>query len=233
MQKSLLRKRLGFEGNFTQIPNAWVRDDRIGFRAKGILTLLMSHQDGWRISLEALADGQDGITAIRTAVTQLEENGYLNRQYLRNDKKQIEATEWIISDPFENLISENLISENLTSGNHTHKNNNINNNINKNTINTFEQFWEIYPRKIGKGAARKAWLKISKTHQSQTLLDAVSAYAQHPDLPEVQYIPHPSTWLNQERWMDDLSSMGKANATSVAADILQRSKQMQGQISER
>jgi len=145
MKKSLLRKKLGFEGHFTQIPNAWIRDERLGFRAKGILTLLMSHQDGWRISLEALADGQDGITAIRTAVTQLEETGYLIRQFVRNEKQQIEATEWVIQDPFENLISENLISENLISENRTHKNNNIkeHNSKEENINNQFEDFWKV------------------------------------------------------------------------------------------
>lgn len=232
MKKSLLRKKLGFEGHFTQIPNAWIRDDRLGFRAKGILTLLMSHQDGWRISLESLADGQDGITAIRTAVNQLEETGYLTRQFVRNDKHQIEATEWVIQDPFENLISENLISENLISENRTHKNNNIKeHNIKEENINNhFEKFWDKYPRKIGKGAARKAWQKAIKTHQPKTILEGVSNYANHPDLPEMSYIPHPSTWLNQERWMDDLSTMGTTNATNMASDILERSKAIQGQL---
>lgn len=232
MKKSLLRKKLGFEGHFTQIPNAWIRDDRLGFRAKGILTLLMSHQDGWRISLESLADGQDGITAIRTAVNQLEETGYLTRQFVRNDKHQIEATEWVIQDPFENLISENLISENLISENRTHKNNNIKeHNIKEENINNhFEKFWDKYPRKIGKGAARKAWQKAIKTHQPKTILEGVSNYANHPDLPEMSYIPHPSTWLNQERWMDDLSTMGTTNATNMASDILERSKTIQGQL---
>jgi len=69
-----------------------------------------------------------------------------------------------------------------------------------------------------------------KTHQPKTILDAVSAYANHPELPEVTYIPHPSTWLNQERWMDDLSTMGKQNATNMATDILTRSKKIQGEL---
>jgi hypothetical protein len=136
-RNSLLRKPLGFEGRFTQFPNQWARDNRIGYRAKGLLTLLMSHTDGWRISLQSLAtNSPDGITAIRTAVQELEDAGYLKRQLLRNNKAQVEASEWILSDPFEipennftleNLTSENLTSGNLTSGNLTLKNNNIKN----------------------------------------------------------------------------------------------------------
>lgn len=241
-RNSLIRKPLGFEGKFTQFPNQWVRDKRIGFRAKGILALLMSHSDGWRISLAHLAEGSpDGITAIRTAIQELEQAGYLTRTLVRNDKAQVEASEWIIRDPFEsqvddasenltleNLTSENLTSENLTSGNLTLKNNNIKNNSNKNNnTEIFERFWELYPRKIGKGAARTAFEKACKKENPETILRVTEYYANKADLPDLQFIPHPSTWLNQERWNDDLDASGTTSATKVATDIMQRGRALQ------
>lgn len=242
-RNSLLRKPLGFEGRFTQFPNYWARDNRIGFRAKGLLTLLMSHTDGWRISIQSLAtNSPDGITAIRTAVQELEDAGYLTRHLVRNDKAQVEASEWILADPFEtdennfaleNLTSGNLTSGNLTSGNRTLKNNNIKNtNIKENnnkdiSMDLFERFWDVYPRKIGKGAAKIAFEKASKKELPETILQVAEAYANKPDLPDLQFIPHPSTWLNQERWNDDLDASGVNNATKNASDILQRGKALQ------
>jgi hypothetical protein len=239
-RNSLLRKPLGFEGRFTQFPNSWARDNRIGFRAKGVLTLLMSHTDGWQISLQSLATtSQDGITAIRTAVQELEAAGYLTRTLVRNDKAQVEATEWIISDPFEIQIIEsndyaleNLTSGNLTSGNLTLKNTNIKEHNNKehNENNIFEAFWEVYPRKIGKGSARTAFEKAIKKEKPETILQVATFYANKSDLPDLQFIPHPTTWLNQERWHDDLNASGVSNATQVASDILSRGKALQQRV---
>lgn len=243
-RNSLLRKPLGFEGKFTQFPNSWARDKRIGFRAKGILALLMSHSQGWRISLSSLADGSpDGITAIRTAIQELEEAGYLTRNLVRNEKAQVEASEWVISDPFdkdenlplENLTSENLTSGNLTSGNLTLKNiynkehNNKENNS-KDISTAFETFWNLYPRKIAKGAARTAFEKACRKESIETILRVTEYYANKSDLPELQFIPHPSTWLNQERWNDDLDASGISTPTKVASDILQRGKALQQRV---
>lgn len=68
----------------------------------------------------------------------------------------------------------------------------------------FEQMWKLYPRKVGKGAARKAFQKVVRT---VTASDFVNAYFRaleqwERDKTEVQYIPHLATWLNQERWSD-------------------------------
>lgn len=68
----------------------------------------------------------------------------------------------------------------------------------------FDDFWNIYPRRAGKGAARKAWIKACKTTPATVILAAARRYAADPNLPDDKnYIPHPSTWLNQERWEDD------------------------------
>lgn len=238
---SFIRKPVEFEGRFTQIPNTWARDSRLGYRAKGILLLLMSHQDGWRISLEHLAnDGPDGITAVRTAIQQLQECGYLVRTIIRNDKNQIEGSEWIISDPFEssenlsleNLTSENLTSENLeenlTSENLALKKTNIKED-NRNSLvdSEFENFWQSYPRKVGKASAKKAFIKACKKLEPKWIVDCVNVWVAKGNLPEIQFIPYPATWLNQERWHDDVSALPQSkNASTVAADIMKRASEM-------
>ena len=234
---SLLRKPIGYEGRFTAIPNAWARDDRLGYRAKGILLLLMSHQSGWRISLEHLAnDGPDGITAIRTAIIQLQDAGYLVRNLIRDKKNRVEGSEWIITDPFEaeNLRLENLKSENLKSENLTLKKTNIKETNTRRIQSTksmpnedFELFWSTYPRKIGKGSSKTAFEKALTKATYEEIMDGCRLYAESGNLPEMQYIPHPTTWLNQERWADDIGSLGRSkNATATAVDIMRRANEM-------
>lgn len=71
----------------------------------------------------------------------------------------------------------------------------------------FEEFWKQYPKKIGKGAAEKAWQKIHPTNGTvQSILTSIAeqkngaAWAKDGG----QFIPHPSTWLNQKRWEDEI-----------------------------
>lgn len=69
----------------------------------------------------------------------------------------------------------------------------------------FDEFWALYPRKIAKAVARKAWSRLNQQQQ----LDAAKAIQNHIEYwaskeTELEFIPHPATWLNQERWEDEL-----------------------------
>ena len=69
----------------------------------------------------------------------------------------------------------------------------------------FDEFWAAYPRKVAKAVARKAFSRLTEQQQ----LDACKAIANHVSYwkikeTELEFIPHPSTWLNGERWEDEL-----------------------------
>lgn len=68
----------------------------------------------------------------------------------------------------------------------------------------FEQFWQAYPKKVGKGEARKAFAKVKAP--LKTLLESVDRQKQSVQWHKEggQYIPNPATWLNQGRWEDEL-----------------------------
>lgn len=70
-----------------------------------------------------------------------------------------------------------------------------------------EVFWPQYPRKIGKLEALRAWQKIGLKNDDQPTLDHIMRGLEHYlhhewELDRPRYIPHPSTWLNQRRWLD-------------------------------
>ncbi len=73
----------------------------------------------------------------------------------------------------------------------------------------FSRFWKLYPRKVGKDKAEKAWAKLKLTAE---LFDTiVSALAKHCLLPgwtkdKGQFIPHAATWLNGKRWEDEVEA---------------------------
>ena len=71
---------------------------------------------------------------------------------------------------------------------------------------SFDDFWEAYPKKKGKGAARKAFENaVKKGVTVDVLIDAVNRQrcGSQWTKDNGQYIPYPATWLNQERWEDE------------------------------
>lgn len=66
----------------------------------------------------------------------------------------------------------------------------------------FEEFWEACPKKVSRGAAEKAWgAAILKTTPDK-LTDAMRAFARSTSGTEEKFIPKPSKWLEEERWLD-------------------------------
>jgi hypothetical protein len=69
----------------------------------------------------------------------------------------------------------------------------------------FDEFWSLYPRKIAKATARKAWAKLSAEQQlmAAKAIDTHCQYWRAKEI-ELEFIPHASTWLNGERYEDEL-----------------------------
>jgi hypothetical protein len=71
----------------------------------------------------------------------------------------------------------------------------------------FDAFWLAYPRKEGKITARKAWAKLKADAELQnTILTAIAAQLEGDawKREDGQFIPHPATWLNGGRWLDEV-----------------------------
>jgi len=65
----------------------------------------------------------------------------------------------------------------------------------------FEKFWAIYPIKVGKGSAMKAWVKAIKKTTVEVIVEGADRYARDPNR-DPAFTAHPSTWLNGDRWLD-------------------------------
>jgi hypothetical protein len=85
-------------------------------------------------------------------------------------------------------------------------NTDINTVVNKRESPFFDDFWKAYPRKTNKGFAKKVFEKLKVDDAMLTkMIQAI--HAQNKTVwkdKDQQYIPHPSTWLNGERWDDEI-----------------------------
>lgn len=75
-------------------------------------------------------------------------------------------------------------------------------------LDTFNQFYALYPRKVSKKLALKVWLKLKPDKELfEKIVQNINLRlkTEWKDR-EKQYIPHPSTYLNGERWEDEIES---------------------------
>lgn len=105
-------------------------------------------------------------------------------------------------DPIENVSSrlEGKGREGKEEGNGSHA-------LSRGTVaERFESFWTVYPRKVGKDAALRIWLRL-KPSDEMTARIIAAVYEQAKSAQWLkdggQFIPHPRTWLNQGRWQDE------------------------------
>lgn len=77
----------------------------------------------------------------------------------------------------------------------------------------FESFWAAYPKKSGKGAAWKSWRKIPK-EAMPFIMDALKwqIKSEQWTINHGQFIPMPSTYLNQSRWEDQPIKIEQLNS---------------------
>ena len=69
----------------------------------------------------------------------------------------------------------------------------------------FENFWEIYPKKTQKTKAWEKWKRMKPNPEIfKAIIDGVEKYKQTEQW-QRNVIPHPTTFLNQERWKDEIN----------------------------
>lgn len=81
----------------------------------------------------------------------------------------------------------------------------------------FDEFWLSYPKRAGKGAAKKAWASIPAATR-RAVLDAATEYGNvyaHATDEQLRFVPNPATWLNACGWEDD-PKVWRANFLSHA-----------------
>ena len=161
------------------------------------------------------ADTELSRSTIIRCTQYLEETGLISKQKARRDNGSDTSNRYILG--FEQGVSPShspSVTETppLVSDCNPHNQVNITSKSNHSydqilTEDGFDIFWEHYPRKVGKGAAKASYVKaVNKTGDEYLIIEKAVAYANHciKTLKDPKFIPHAATWLNQGRWDDEL-----------------------------
>lgn len=69
----------------------------------------------------------------------------------------------------------------------------------------FAEFWSLYPRRVAKKDAERAWIRMTSEHR----FAAIQSLPIHIRYWEAagtskEFLPYPASWLNGHRWEDEL-----------------------------
>ena len=200
-------------------PNDLLNNPDISLKAKGLFAYIQSKPDDWSFSVERIANQvKDGIASVRTAIKELENAGYLERIPAKKEDGTWDGYDYILyptptsNKPlFEQPSAENLLAENIATISKKDISKQDIVNKNKDIYTLFDEFWKEYPRKTAKKKAKERFVKIfsgKNPPELKTLLEALENHKRSKQWSQDKIIPHASTWLNQERWEDEMDTGG-------------------------
>lgn len=204
---------------YNQVPHGlWTAD--LTPKAAMLLGWLHSHADNYlsRLSINRIAtEFGGGRTSVTRLLSALESAGFVRV----DSAPRVKAHVILLSEPWERLARKHVSGEDQdlphdgtracpTMGQdlvppRDNREEQGEEQVEKNTENdVFDDFWALYPRRAGKPAARKALTAALKKANPADIGDGLQRWVRFwaAAKTDPQFIPHPATWLNQERWAD-------------------------------
>jgi predicted transcriptional regulator len=187
---------------FAQVPNSAIRDPQISPNAFRLLAYLMSHKEGYELTYGQIERQTTlGRYAINEAIKVLTDKGWLRTERTKKDNGQFGPTSFHILDPeaVDSVADDSSVGHSTVEQPTDIKNTNYleNTKTKEKHLEEFDTFWNLYPKKVAKADALKAWKQATKRKTADELIELAKAYSESK-LPDQQYIPYPASWLNKE-----------------------------------
>lgn len=187
---------------FAQVPNSAIRDPEISPNAFRLLAYLMSHKEGYELTYGQIERQTTlGRYAINEAIKVLTDKGWLRTERTKKDNGQFGPTSFHILDPeaVDSVADDSSVGDSTMEQPTDNKNTNYleNTKTKEKHLEGFDTFWNLYPKRVAKADALKAWNKATKKKTADELIALTKAYSESK-LPDMTYIPYPASWLNKE-----------------------------------
>lgn len=209
------------------------RDPRLSLKAKGLHTYLMSMSDAWKIRMDDLQSRLlEGREAIQAAFQELRRHGYASLVPIAGENGQKGGSEWVIFETSRNPVEpeaditgnrETQLPENPAPFKEDQKEVRSKGKKDQSPLppegegelglalekvesqkdQQIRQLYEAYPRRIHPKPAMKAIGRALKKLPFPELKAAVEKFALLSQGKDLDFIAHPATWFNQERWLSN------------------------------
>ena len=233
MKNSTTFVRVKKNENYTTVHNGFIKRKDLSWKAKGIMTYLLSLPDDWVVNLDEIKrNASDGESSFRSGWKELKDAGYVSKRSIRDEfTKKILKWETIIKEVPDEKKNHNVGNHNVEShqvGNHQVDNRELLStkelSTNKPSTNKhidqqsstddlsisqrFEKIWKDYPNKQGKKPAFSSYKTALKNGTTdKDIIDGLERYKKHLQQNTWKNSAQGSTWFKQNRWEDDFDDV--------------------------
>ena len=90
--------------NYTVMSNTHLKDRRLSYKSKGLLSVILSLPPDWDYTITGLSViAADGVDSVKTAIKELEQYGYVTRTQLRDERGRMAQNEYrVYENPDDN-----------------------------------------------------------------------------------------------------------------------------------
>ena len=222
--------RIHKEDNFVIIDKAFLLNEEISLKAKGLLALLLSYPDNWQFyKAEIVQHTTDKENSLNSGLKELIENGYIVRKQRKDENGKFEGYEYHV---YEKPSTEKPSTEKPSTekpillNNKNTKNKNTKNKNTKTTpspelVSEFKEWYSKYPHPRNEQQTMKNYINTRKTYSAEQLMTALNNYLaeieeQHTDK---RYIKYSTNFVGREQaFVDYLNTPAQPVSTEETDD---------------
>ena len=222
--------RIHKEDNFVIIDKAFLLNEEISLKAKGLLALLLSYPDNWQFyKAEIVQHTTDKENSLNSGLKELIENGYIVRKQRKDENGKFEGYEYhIYEKPSTEKPSTQkpstekpILLNNKNTKNKNTKNKNTKTTPSPELVSEFKEWYSKYPHPRNEQQTMKNYINTRKTYSAEQLMTALNNYLaeieeQHTDK---RYIKYSTNFVGQEKaFVDYLDTPAQPALTEETDD---------------
>ena len=197
--------RIHKEDNYVIVDKAFLLNEKISLKAKGLLALLLSYPDDWQFyEAEIVQHAADKVNSLKSGLKELIENGYIVRKHAKDEKGKFKCFEYhIYEKPMleKPMLEKPTLLNNKDTKNKNTKNKNTKTASSPELASEFKEWYSKYPHPRNEQQTMKNYIKARKTYSAEQLMTALNNYLaeieeQHTDK---RYIKHSTNFVGQEQ----------------------------------
>ena len=192
--------RIHKEDNYVIVDKAFLLNEKISLKAKGLLALLLSYPDDWQFyEAEIVQHAADKVNSLKSGLKELIENGYIVRKHAKDEKGKFKCFEYHIYE--KPMLEKPVLEKPTLLNNKDTKNKNTKTASSPELASEFKEWYSKYPHPRNEQQTMKNYIKARKTYSAEQLMTALNNYLaeieeQHTDK---RYIKHSTNFVGQEQ----------------------------------
>jgi hypothetical protein len=225
-------------------PRKLLEDRNISLKAKGIYAFMECKSDGWNFTASSMSSQlKESRKTILVAMQELKATGWLTYHKNKNGSGVYELIGNYVITPKSEKVTKALqthspktarckngtVQKTDCINKKDYSNKKDITNKKERDIDRFEDFWSVYPKKRNKTGSISKW-KLKKLNNIADQLIADVLLRIKEDRRWVDgYVPDPLTYINQERWNDEVEKVIKKKPSEVRKQRLAMKMQQEDQ----